>query len=226
MKKKSTPKRSASSQRWLQEHFKDVYVKKAHKQGYRSRAAFKLLAIQEKDQLVKSGMCVVDLGAAPGGWSQWLSTAVGDKGEVYALDILDMPPINRVNFIQGDFTSEEVFDQFMACLKGKKVDLVLSDMAPNMSGVAVSDQAKSMYLAELACEFAQKTLKPGGGFLVKVFQGDGFDVFLKYLRSLFKSVITRKPDASRARSREVYLYAKGFLGDSASPISCNPDPDR
>ncbi|MEM8594621.1 MAG: 23S rRNA (uridine(2552)-2'-O)-methyltransferase RlmE [Pseudomonadota bacterium] len=203
---------SKSSGRWMQEHFSDEYVLKAQRLGYRSRACFKLMEIQEKDGIIKPGMNVLDLGAAPGGWSQVASELVGDTGHVVASDILPMDPILNVAFVEGDFTSDEVYEQIVATLKNKPLDLVISDMAPNMSGVTAVDQPKAMYLVELALDMAKQTLKPNGVFLSKVFQGEGFDAFLQDLRVNFKQVITRKPKSSRARSREVYLLAKGFKG--------------
>ena len=208
--------RSKSSSRWLQEHFNDHYVKESQKDGYRSRASYKLLEIQEKDRLIKPGMRVVDLGAAPGGWSQVAAKLVGIKGFVLATDILLMDSIAGVEFIQGDFTEEAVFDALLAHLGENKADLVLSDMAPNMSGIAGVDQPKAMYLCELALDMARRTLKPGGGFICKVFQGEGTDEWMKICRQEFAKCSVRKPDASRARSREVYLVAKQF---KARPVS-------
>lgn len=204
--------RSKSSQRWLDEHFDDHYVKEAQKLGYRSRACFKLLEIQDKDRLIRSGMVVVDLGSAPGGWSQVAAELVGDKGVVIASDILPMDPLAGVTFIQGDFTEDEVFRQILDAVAGRPVDLVISDMAPNMSGVKDVDQPRAIYLVELAIDMAAQVLKPGGNFLAKVFQGEGFDQVLAELRKQYQQVITRKPDSSRARSRETYLLAKGFRG--------------
>lgn len=204
--------RSKSSQRWLDEHFDDHYVKEAQKLGYRSRACFKLLEIQDKDRLIRPGMVVVDLGSAPGGWSQVAAELVGDKGVVIASDILPMDPLAGVTFIQGDFTEDEVFRQILDAVAGRPVDLVISDMAPNMSGVKDVDQPRAIYLVELAIDMAAQVLKPGGNFLAKVFQGEGFDQVLAELRKQYQQVITRKPDSSRARSRETYLLAKGFRG--------------
>lgn len=201
--------RSKSSGRWLKEHFDDPYVKEAQKRGYRSRATFKLLEIQQKDKLIKPGMVVVDLGAAPGGWSQIASQLVGDKGKVFALDILPMEPIVDVDFIQGDFRDEAVFHQLEAALVEQMIDLVISDIAPNISGNDSVDQPKAMYLVELALDFARHHLKPNGNFLTKVFQGEGFDDYFYALKQCFKKVITRKPKASRGRSREVYLLGLG-----------------
>jgi 23S rRNA (uridine2552-2'-O)-methyltransferase len=200
--------RSKSSNRWLSEHFDDHYVKMAQQQGLRSRSAFKLLELQEKYQLIKPGMIVVDLGAAPGGWCQVVRPLVGDSGKLLALDILEMEPIHGVEFIHGDFTEDESLQALEAALGGRAVDLVLSDMAPNMSGMATIDQPKAMYLAELALEFVKDQLKPGGDYVVKLFQGTDFDVYVRQVRSLFKKVQVRKPKASRPRSREVYLLAR------------------
>lgn len=204
--------RSKSSARWLREHFDDVYVKRAQAQGLRSRAAFKLEELIERDRLLKPGIAVVDLGAAPGGWSQVVRDRLGDRGRVIALDVLPMQGIAGVEFLQGDFREEAVLKQLESLLGGQKVDLVLSDMAPNMTGVAVADQARAMELAELALEFACAWLKPGGAFLVKLFQGTGFDEYLRRLRAEFERVTMRKPKASRARSREVYALATGRRG--------------
>lgn len=204
--------RSKSSQRWLKEHFDDPYVKLAQQKGYRSRAAFKLLEIQEKDKILSRGMTVVDLGAAPGSWSEIASEIVGEKGEIFALDILPMNPLPGISFIQGDFTEPEVFEKLLQLINNHQVDLVISDIAPNISGMNEVDQPRAMYMAELAADFAEKTLKQGGVFLVKVFQGEGFDKFLKDLRSRYLKVQIRKPKSSRPRSKEVYLLAKGFKG--------------
>lgn len=204
--------RSKSSKRWLKEHFSDPYVKSAQQKGYRSRAAYKLLEIQQRDQMLKPGMCVVDLGAAPGGWSQIVKKIVGEKGRVIALDILPMEPLSNVEFIQGDFSEPKVVEELLAVIDKQPVDLVISDIAPNISGVSAIDQPRSMYLAELAWDFAQQILKKNGSFLVKVFQGQKFEDFVKILRQNFTKVFIRKPKASRARSREVYLLARGFKG--------------
>lgn len=201
--------RSKSSGRWLKEHFDDQYVKRSQEDGYRSRASYKLLELHEKDRLFKPGMSVIDLGAAPGGWSQVAAELVGANGIVIASDILAMDPLADVTFIQGDFTEQEVFDRIMAEVKGL-VDLVISDMAPNMSGNAAADIPRAMYLVELALDMAVNTLKPGGCFVAKVFQGEGFDELLRTMKSHFSKVVSRKPDASRARSREVYLVGQGF----------------
>ncbi|MEJ2310290.1 MAG: 23S rRNA (uridine(2552)-2'-O)-methyltransferase RlmE [Gammaproteobacteria bacterium] len=202
--------RSKSSRSWLDRHFSDNYVKQAQQMGYRSRAVFKLLEIQEKDALIKPGMVVVDLGAAPGGWSQVARDLAGDDGMVFALDILPMDPIPGVHIIEGDFREQAPYDKLLDMLDGRQVDLVISDMAPNISGMAAVDQPRSMYLCELALEFARQTLKPGGDFLVKVFQGEGFDEFFVQMRRSFTKVLTRKPQASRSKSREVYLLGKNF----------------
>ncbi len=200
--------RSKSSHRWLREHFSDPYVQQAQKEGFRSRAVYKLKEIQDKDQLLKPGMRVVDLGAAPGGWSQYAGDLIGDTGHVVALDVLPMDALAGVTVLQADFTEDEALDLLREALSGAPVDLVLSDMAPNISGMVAVDQPRAMYLAELALEFAREVLKPGGDFLVKVFQGEGFDEYLKALRTDFTRVVTRKPKASRGRSREVYLLAR------------------
>jgi 23S rRNA (uridine2552-2'-O)-methyltransferase len=202
--------RSRSSGRWLREHFDDPYVKEAQKQGYRSRASFKLLEIQEKDRLIRPGMTVVDLGSAPGGWSQVAVALVGHHGRVIASDILPMDTLAGVEFIHGDFTEESVLAEILSALGERKADLVISDMAPNMSGMAGVDQPRAMYLVELASEMAAQVLKPDGAFLTKVFHGEGFDDLLKVLKGYYKKVSTRKPQASRARSRETYLLAQGF----------------
>jgi len=199
--------RSKSSSRWLREHFDDVYVKRAQSEGWRSRAVFKLDELLERDRLLKPGMTVVDLGAAPGGWSQLVRARLGDQGRIIALDILPMQGIGGVEFIEGDFREENVLKQLEDSLDGQKVDLVLSDMAPNMSGVVVADQARVMHLAELALEFSREWLKPGGAFLIKLFQGAGFDDYVRDLRAEFGRVTMRKPKASRARSSEVYALA-------------------
>lgn len=202
--------RSKSSSRWLQEHFNDHYVKEAHKDGYRSRASYKLLALQQKDRLFKPGMVVVDLGAAPGGWSQVVAPLVGNEGLVLASDLLPMDSLEGVQFIQGDFTEPQVFEQLRMALGDRAADVVISDMAPNMSGIPGVDQPKAMYLVELALDMARQVLKPGGAFVSKVFHGEGFDLWMKECKTRFSQVATRKPDASRSRSREVYLVAKGF----------------
>ncbi|MGZ4956259.1 MAG: 23S rRNA (uridine(2552)-2'-O)-methyltransferase RlmE [Methylobacter sp.] len=202
--------RSKSSSRWMQEHFEDEYVKMAQAQGYRSRAVFKLKEIQDKDQLIKPGMNIIDLGAAPGGWSQFARQIVGKKDKIIALDILAMDPLEGVNFIQGDFREQAVLDQLYAVLDGAPINLVMSDMAPNMSGNKGVDQPRSIYLGELALETAKTVLAKDGVFLVKLFHGAGFEDFHKEVQQSFTKVIIRKPKASRPRSNEVYILAKGF----------------
>lgn len=202
--------RSKSSHRWLKEHFDDPYVKRAQKEGYRSRAVYKLQEIQERDRLLKPGITVVDLGAAPGGWSQYAIKLVGDKGAVIAMDILPMDGIAGVDFLQGDFREETVLAQLRERLGNRKVDLILSDMAPNMSGTDAVDQPRAMYLVELAVDFAHQVLKGNGDLLMKVFQGSGMDELVKGLRARFTKVSIRKPKASRQRSPEVYVLARGF----------------
>jgi len=202
--------KSKSSNDWLREHFDDHYVKKAQKAGYRSRATFKLEEIDKKDKLIRPGMAVVDLGSAPGGWSDYALRKLGDKGTVVALDILPMTPLTGVHFIQGDFREDAALDELNLVLNSQPIDLVLSDMAPNITGVDSIDQPSSMYLVELALHFAIENLSKQGVFLVKVFQGEGFDTYLKAMRDSFQKVVTRKPDASRARSREVYLLGRGL----------------
>lgn len=202
--------RSKTSGRWLQEHFDDEYVKKAQQDGYRSRAVYKLLEIDEKDRLLRPGMTVVDLGAAPGGWSEVAAQRVGEKGRVIALDILSMDSLPGVTFIQGDFRDEEPYNALLEVLDGSPVDLVMSDMAPNISGMKGVDQPRAMYLAELALELARNVLKPGGGLLIKVFNGEGLDAFKRELRKEFDQIIVRKPKASRPRSAEIYLLARGY----------------
>ena len=204
------PKRSKSSARWLAEHAADPYVKRAHDEGWRSRAAFKLEEIQKSDRLLKPGMTVVDLGAAPGGWSQYAARRLDGKGRVVALDVLDMPAIPGVEFIQGDFNDESVLARLNALLGGAKVDLVMSDMAPNMMGIADVDHDRSMQLVELAEEFAAQALRPGGDLLIKVFQGRGFEPLVTRLRKSYETVKLRKPKASRSRSPEVYVLARGY----------------
>jgi 23S rRNA (uridine2552-2'-O)-methyltransferase len=204
--------RSKTSGQWLKEHFADKYVQQAQELGYRSRAAFKLLQIQQKDKLIKPGMTIVDLGAAPGGWSQIAAPLVGLKGHVIALDILPMDPLPRVEFIQGDFREPDVLIQLEKLLEGKTIDLVISDMAPNMSGDDSIDQPRIMLLADLALEFATEHLRIGGNYVVKIFQGSGFQDYVQQMRGIFSKVIARKPDASRARSSEVYLLGIGRKG--------------
>lgn len=201
--------RSKSSHRWLREHFDDEYVKKAQREGYRSRAVYKLDEIQQKDRLIRPGMAIVDLGSAPGGWSQYASGLLGHKGKVVAMDILPMDPLPEVTFLQGDFREDDVLDKLLQALEGKEVDLVMSDMAPNISGMDAVDQPRTMYLTELAVDFAERVVRPGGGLLIKVFQGEGFDELLRGLRSHYNKVVIRKPKASRPRSREVYALARG-----------------
>lgn len=204
--------RSKSSKGWLQEHFDDSYVKRSQEDGYRSRASYKLLELNDKDRLITPGMTVVDLGSAPGGWSQVAAGLVGDKGRVVATDILPMDGMAGVEFLQGDFTEQEVVNELLDLLDGATADLVISDMAPNMSGIRDIDQPQVMYLAELALELARTILRPGAYFLVKVFQGEGIEAYQRELRDSFKTVKVRKPKASRARSREVYLLAADFKG--------------
>ena len=206
------PKKRSSSKSWLREHFDDQYVQRAQREGYRSRACYKLLEIQDKDRLIRPGFTVVDLGAAPGGWSQVASQLVGDRGQVIASDILPMDSLEGVEFIQGDFTEDAVLSAILEAVGNKKADLVISDMAPNMSGMNAVDQPRSMYLVELALDLARQVLRQGGGFVCKVFQGEGFDELIRDARSSFDRVVTRKPAASRPRSREVYLVATGFRG--------------
>ena len=214
-KDKKSSGRSKSSGAWLRNHFDDPYVKEAQRLGYRSRAAFKLLELQERDRLFKPGMTVVDLGAGPGGWSQIACDLVGARGTVLASDILPMDALAGVDFVQGDFTDDAVLDVILARLDGRPVDLVISDMAPNMSGMRDVDQPRAMYLVELSMEFSRRVLKPGGAMAVKLFHGEGFDEFMRDARGRFDKVLTRKPKSSRPKSREVYLVAKGFR--SAAP---------
>jgi len=202
------PKRTKSSARWLAEHFSDTYVKRAQQAGWRSRSVFKLEEVQRRDHLIKPGMTIVDLGAAPGGWSQYTAKILAGRGSVVAVDILPMEPLAGVEIVQGDFTQEPVLERLNHRLAGHPVDLVLSDMAPNISGDDAIDQPRVMYLAELALKFARPLLGPHGTLLVKVFQGTGFVAYLQELRASFRDVATRKPNASRARSRELYLLAK------------------
>ncbi|AEP28540.1 23S rRNA (uridine(2552)-2'-O)-methyltransferase RlmE [Brumicola nitratireducens] len=204
--------RTKTSKKWLDEHVNDPYVKKAQIDGYRSRASYKLIEINEKDKLIRPGSVVMDLGSAPGGWSQVVSPWVGDSGRVIASDILPMDGIVGVTFIQGDFTEEAVYKQILSELNGEKVDVVVSDMAPNLSGVNTTDQYSSIYLVELALDMARNVLKPGGSFCAKVFQGVGYEEYAKDVRSSFDKVLVRKPAASRPRSREVYIVGKGFKG--------------
>ena len=205
-------KKRSSSKAWLREHREDPYVQQAQREGYRSRACYKLIELQEKDRLIRPGMTVIDLGSAPGGWSQVAAELVGRRGRVIASDILPMDGIADVVFIQGDFTEEEVLRRILGAVGDVPVDLVMSDMAPNMSGMNAVDQPRSIYLVELALDLARQILAPGGCFVAKVFQGEGFDELIREARGLFRQVSTRKPQASRARSREVYLVAKDFRG--------------
>ncbi len=202
-------KQSKTSNAWMKEHINDFFVKQAKKEGYRSRAAYKLLEIHERDKLLKPGMAVVDLGAAPGGWSQVVAHKIGRNGKIVALDLLEMAPMPGVDFIQGDFREDSILDELRISLENRQIDLVISDMSPNVSGIKLSDQVRSMHLAELALEFSIERLNPGGSFLVKVFQGYEFDQFLLSMRAGFDRVIIRKPKASRDRSKELYLLGSG-----------------
>lgn len=204
------PRRSASSKRWLREHAEDPYVQRAHAEGYRCRAAYKLLEIQERDALLRPGMTVLDLGAAPGGWAQVASRVVGETGRVVATDILPIEALAGVVVVQGDFRDDETLARVLAALGGARPRLVLSDMAPNMSGVKGVDQPRGMLLAELAADCAARVLETGGDFLVKVFQGEGFEAFVRDLRQHYTKVLIRKPKASRGRSSEVYVLARGY----------------
>ena len=208
--------RSKTSHNWLKEHFDDPYVKMAQKDGYRSRASYKLLEIQEKDKIIRPGMTVIDLGAAPGGWSQVTSRLIGGQGRLIASDILEMDSIPDVTFIKGDFTEDAVLAQILEAVGNTQVDLVISDMAPNMSGLSAVDMPRAMFLCELALDLAGRVLRPGGDFLIKVFQGEGFDVYHKDIRKLFDKVQMRTPLSSRDRSREQYLLARGFRGVDGS----------
>ena len=205
-------KKSHSSKQWLRRHVNDPYVQRSRKEGYRSRSAYKLIEIDEKDQLLKGGLVVVDLGAAPGGWSQVVARKAGPSGKVVAIDLLEMEPVSGVTFIQADFGSKRGLAAVEAALGGRKADLVLSDMAPNMTGIAVTDQARSMELAEIARDFGLLHLQPEGALLIKIFQGAGYDEYLKSLRAAFRKVVVRKPDASRDESAEQYLLARGLKG--------------
>lgn len=206
--------RSKTSLKWLQEHFNDPFVKMAQKDGYRSRASYKLLEIQERDRLIRPGMSVIDLGAAPGGWSQVTSRLIGGQGTLIASDILEMDSIPDVTFIQGDFTEDAVLAQILEAVGKNEVDLVISDMAPNMSGTPEVDMPKAMFLCELALDLAARILKPGGNFVIKVFQGEGFDAYVKDARQKFDKVQMIKPDSSRGSSREQYMLAWGYRGRS------------
>jgi 23S rRNA (uridine2552-2'-O)-methyltransferase len=206
--------KKSSSKAWLKEHREDPYVQRAQREGYRSRACYKLLEIQEKDRVIGPGMTILDLGSAPGGWSQVAVALVGHRGRVIASDILPMDSLAGVEFIEGDFTSDDVFGQILDAIGDSQVDLVISDMAPNMSGVNAVDQPRSIYLVELALDMARRVLAPGGTFVTKVFQGEGFDEIFRATRDSFGKVLTRKPKASRPRSREVYLVARDFRADT------------
>ncbi|MBF6032341.1 23S rRNA (uridine(2552)-2'-O)-methyltransferase RlmE [Pseudomonas sp. P155] len=206
--------RSKTSLGWLKRHVNDPYVKQAQKDGYRSRASYKLLEIQEKYKLIRPGMSVVDLGAAPGGWSQVTSRLIGGQGRLIASDILEMDSIPDVTFIQGDFTEDEVLGRILDAVGNSQVDLVISDMAPNMSGTPEVDMPKAMFLCELALDLAERILKPGGNFVIKIFQGEGFDVYLKDARKKFDKIQMIKPDSSRGSSREQYMLAWGYRGRS------------
>ena len=195
---------------WIKQHIKDPYVKQSQKDGYRSRASYKLLEIVEKERMIRPGMTVVDLGSAPGGWSQVASRLVGHEGRVHALDILPMDPIAGVDFIQGDFTEQDITDDLLLLIGNRPVDLVISDMAPNLTGAKAVDQPAMMHLAELAIDLTGQIMKPEGVFIAKLFQGEGFDQFVRHVRTVFNTVSLKKPDASRAKSREVYLVAKGL----------------
>ena len=209
-------KKSHSSKQWLRRHVNDPYVQRSKKEGYRSRSAYKLIEIDDRDKLLRPGQVLVDLGAAPGGWSQVAAKRLGSAGKVIAIDLLEMEPVSGVTFIQGDFGSRKGLAAVEAALEGRRVDLVLSDMAPNMTGIAVTDQARSMELAELARDFALLHLQPEGSLLIKIFQGAGYDEYLLSLRRAFRKVVVRKPDASRGESAEQYLLARGLKG--AAPI--------
>ncbi|WP_203143149.1 23S rRNA (uridine(2552)-2'-O)-methyltransferase RlmE [Marinobacter mangrovi] len=204
--------RSKSSKRWLKEHFDDEYVKRSQVDGYRSRASYKLIELDDKDRFFKPGQVVVDLGAAPGGWSQVAMERIGHNGRVVASDILDMNPIAGVDFLQGDFTEQSVLDELLDLLGEARADVVISDMAPNMSGMPAVDIPKAMDLVELALDMAKQVLRPDGVFVAKVFQGEGFDSLLKDMKTNFRTVVSRKPGASRSRSREVYQVCRGFRG--------------
>ncbi len=206
--------RKKNRSRWLQEHLSDPFVKSAKYQGYRSRAVYKLKEINDRDHLIKPGMTVIDLGAAPGGWSQLISQIIGNDGMIIAVDILPMEPVTGVAFIQGDFRDQAVLDQLLAALTGRAADLVISDMAPNISGIKTVDQTRSLYLAELTVDLAKLSLKKGGNLLVKVFQGEGFDALRRELQNRFATVAVRKPKSSRPQSPEIYLLAKNYRASS------------
>jgi 23S rRNA (uridine2552-2'-O)-methyltransferase len=208
--------RSKSSASWLSRHLSDPFVKQAQKDGYRSRSAYKLVELNDKDRLIRPGMRILDLGSAPGGWSQVAGKLVGEKGRVLATDILPMDGLKNVDFIQGDFTEDAIVQQLLDWLGGGRFDLIISDIAPNITGIDSADQASSMYFLELALDTVRKTLKPGATFVAKMFQGSGSDQYLKELRTHFDKVVIRKPAASRKESREVYLVAKGFKGQVAA----------
>jgi 23S rRNA (uridine2552-2'-O)-methyltransferase len=210
-------KKSHSSKQWLRRHVNDPYVQRSKKEGYRSRSAYKLIEIDERDKLLRPGMVLVDLGAAPGGWSQVAARRLGPQGKVIAIDLLEMEPVSGVTFIQGDFGSKKGLQAVEAALQGRRADLVVSDMAPNMTGIPVTDQARSMNLAELARDFALLHLQPDGALLIKIFQGAGYDEYLLSLRRAFRKVVVRKPDASRGESAEQYLLARGLR--EAPPIA-------
>ena len=212
--------KSKSSKTWLKEHFDDEYVRRSQQDGYRSLAIYNLLEIDQQDHLVKPGMTIIDLGAAPGGWSEYCARKIGKKGRIIALDILPMEPIDNVTIIQGDFREDDVFGELMNVMQDGNIenaqaDLVISDMAPNISGMGSVDMPRAYYLCELALDLARQVLKPGGGLLVKLFQGEGFEAYNKELKSSFSKVVMRKPKASRARSREIYALATGFLGNGS-----------
>ena len=210
-------KKKSSSRAWLKEHHEDPFVQRAQREGYRSRAVYTLLEINEKDRVIQPGMSVLDLGSAPGGWSQIAGVLVGDRGRVLASDILPMDHLPNVTFIQGDFTEQETYDRLMGELAGRRLDVVMSDMAPNMSGLTAVDQPKAMYLVELATDMALRALSPGGALLTKVFQGEGFEAWFHQIRERFGRVVTRKPSASRPRSREVYVVATGLKTPGDTP---------
>lgn len=205
-------KKKSSSRAWLKEHHDDIFVQRAQKEGYRSRAVYKLMEINDKDQIIRRGMSVLDLGSAPGGWSQAAAKLVGEGGRVVASDILPMEELADVVFIQGDFTEQDTYDRILVKLNEKSLDVVLSDMAPNMSGMPEVDQPRAMLLVELATEFVERSLAPGGAFITKAFHGEGFEMWFRQIRDRFDRVSTRKPTASRPRSREVYIVASGFKG--------------
>ena len=207
-------KRTRTSKAWMMEHVTDTWVQRAKAEGYRSRAVYKLMELDERDKLIQPGAVVVDLGAAPGSWCQYLARQVGDKGKVFALDLLEIEPLPGVDFLQGDFQENEVLEELERQLDGRAVDVVLSDMAPNLSGIELVDQARSMGLCELALDFCDAHLKPGGAFVVKAFQGQGFMEFRKAMQSRFKTLHSRKPKASRDRSPEVYLVGQSFKNNS------------